>query len=183
MAGGRAGRRRGEGVGAAFPRLRSTGADADSGVELSNVQRHALADSAIEIGISRLLGYRVAWMQSKKLVPNYEASMGKVFGSELTQRNARRAINVLGLAGQLRPQSDHAVMNGLFCQLYMSSASSTMRSAHACVLSSICASVGFAAAPISSSGRLRPDEAIRVRTPPGQSTETYTCESSAASWG
>ena len=100
--------------------------DGDGGVEPSSVQRHALAESAVEIAISRLLGYRVAWMQSKSLVPNYEASMGKAFGSELSQRNACRGINVLGLAGQLRPQSDHTVMNGLFCQLYMSTVSATI---------------------------------------------------------
>ena len=122
----RSGVGRAAGVDRAFQRLRAHVADGDSGVEPSNVQRHALVESAIEIAISRLLGYRVAWMQSKSLVPNYEASMGKAFGSELSQRNARRGINVLGLAGQLRPQSDHAVMNGLFCQLYMSTVSSTI---------------------------------------------------------
>ena len=95
----RSGVGRAAGVDRAFQRLRAHVADGDSGVEPSNVQRHALVESAIEIAISRLLGYRVAWMQSKSLVPNYEASMGKAFGSELSQRNARRGINVLGLCG------------------------------------------------------------------------------------
>src|SRR5690606_27390637 len=56
----------------------------------SNVNRLALADTALEVEIGRLYGYRVAWMQSKGLVPNYEASMSKAFNSELSQRNARR---------------------------------------------------------------------------------------------
>ena len=122
----RSGVGRAAGVDRAFQRLLTHVADGDGGVEPSSVQRHALAESAVEIAISRLLGYRVAWMQSKSLVPNYEASMGKAFGSELSQRNACRGINVLGLAGQLRPQSDHTVMNGLFCQLYMSTVSATI---------------------------------------------------------
>ena len=40
-------------------------------------------------------------MQSQGLVPNYESSMAKVFGSELMQRTALRGITLLGLAGSL----------------------------------------------------------------------------------
>ena len=93
---------------------------------LTNVQRHTLADTATETEVGRFLGYRVGWMQSKGLVPNYEASMSKAFNSELGQRNARRGINILGLAGALKPQSQHAVMGGMFCQLYMSTVPSTI---------------------------------------------------------
>jgi alkylation response protein AidB-like acyl-CoA dehydrogenase len=65
-------------------------------------------------------------MQSQSLVPNYESSMSKAFNSELTQRNARRGINLLGLHGALRPESDHAVLEGQYCRLYMSSVSATI---------------------------------------------------------
>ena len=37
-----------------------------------------------------MLSYRVAWLQSQGQVPNYEASVAKMYGSELAQRLARR---------------------------------------------------------------------------------------------
>ena len=88
--------------------------------------RHKLAELKIEFEVGRLLSYRVAWMQGQGLVPNYEASMAKMYNAELTQRNARRAINMLGLYGTLRPESKHAMRGGQFCQLYMSTVSSTI---------------------------------------------------------
>ncbi len=100
--------------------------DASNGVALSNVQRATMADTAVEVEIARFLGYRVGWMQSRGLVPNYEASMSKAYGSELNQRVARRGINILGLPGTLKPSSPHAVMSGRYCQLYMSTVSSTI---------------------------------------------------------
>jgi alkylation response protein AidB-like acyl-CoA dehydrogenase len=63
--------------------------------------RHALADVALSFEVGRLMSYRVAWMQSRGLVPNYEASMAKTFGTELHQRMARVAFATLGLRGQL----------------------------------------------------------------------------------
>ena len=92
----------------------------------STISRHSLAGTAIELEVGRYLGYRVAWMQGQNLVPNYESSMSKAFNSELTQRNARRGINLLGLHGALMPESDHAVLEGQYCRLYMSSVSATI---------------------------------------------------------
>ena len=88
--------------------------------------RAALAEQYIETEIARYLSYRVAWMQSQSLVPNYEASMSKVYGSEFQQRTARMGINVLGLAGTLKPASPHAKLEGAFCQMYMSSVARTI---------------------------------------------------------
>ena len=63
--------------------------------------RLALADVALSFEVGRLMSYRVAWMQSRGLVPNYEASMAKTFGTELHQRMARVAYTTLGLRGQV----------------------------------------------------------------------------------
>jgi alkylation response protein AidB-like acyl-CoA dehydrogenase len=62
--------------------------------------RQGLAERRIEVEASRLLSYRVAWMQGAGLIPNYEASMSKVFGSELGQRIALFGLKLLGLSGQ-----------------------------------------------------------------------------------
>ena len=90
------------------------------------INRQHLADTHIEINVARLLGYRVSWMQSQDLVPNHESSISKLFGTELQQRNARRGINMLGLAGQLRPGSKHAPMGGELCYSYMATVSRTI---------------------------------------------------------
>ncbi len=91
-----------------------------------DVHRHQLTESAIDMEVGKYLSYRVAWMQSRGLVPNYESSMQKMFGSESAQRSARRGINMLGLAGALKPGSPHAVLSGQFCQAYMQTVSLTI---------------------------------------------------------
>jgi alkylation response protein AidB-like acyl-CoA dehydrogenase len=90
------------------------------------VARLNLADTATEIEIGRMFGYRVAWMQGKGLVPNYEASMSKAFNTELSQRNARRSINALGLYGGLRPGNPQAPLDGRYCITYISTVSATI---------------------------------------------------------
>ena len=91
-----------------------------------DVHRHQLTESAIEMEVGKYLSYRVAWMQSRELVPNYESSMQKMFGSEAAQRVAQRGINMLGLAGALKPGSPHAVLNGQFCQAYIQTVALTI---------------------------------------------------------
>ena len=65
------------------------------------VTRNALSDLWIGIEASRLLSYRVGWMQSQGQVPNAEASMVKVFGSELACAITNVGTNLLGLGGGL----------------------------------------------------------------------------------
>ncbi len=86
--------------------------------------RHELADIGTGFAVGRLMCYRVAWMQSKGMIPNYEASMAKMFGTELQQRLARVAINSMGLAGQLRGQS--APLGGAVSQYYLQAVSLTI---------------------------------------------------------
>jgi alkylation response protein AidB-like acyl-CoA dehydrogenase len=87
--------------------------------------RHGLAEIGVGFQVGRLLSYRVAWMQSRKLVPNYEASMSKLFGTELQQRLARLAINAMGLHGQLRG-GPWAPLAGRIAMYYLSTVSLTI---------------------------------------------------------
>jgi alkylation response protein AidB-like acyl-CoA dehydrogenase len=87
--------------------------------------RNALADIHLSFATGRLLSYRVAWMQSRGLVPNYEASMAKTLGTELHQRLARVAINTLGLRGQVLA-GEHAPIDGSIPQFYLSTVSLTI---------------------------------------------------------
>jgi alkylation response protein AidB-like acyl-CoA dehydrogenase len=87
--------------------------------------RHALADIGMSFSVGRLLSYRVAWMQSRGLVPNYEASMAKTLGTELHQRMARVAYTTLGLRGQVL-DGEWAPMHGQVPQTVLSSVSLTI---------------------------------------------------------
>ncbi len=83
-----------------FKALRSGAFDAGL-IERPTQWRHRMADLYIELEAGQWMARRVAYMQSKGLVPNYEASMSKTFNSELGQRVADFGVNVFGLAGQL----------------------------------------------------------------------------------
>ena len=84
------------------------------------VERHMEAEAA------RLLAYNVAWMQGQGLVPNKEASISKVFGSETLQRVTSTAMEVLGLYGQLRPGDRRAPLMGRVPENWMFSFSHTI---------------------------------------------------------
>ncbi len=88
--------------------------------------RHQLADLKVEFEVGRLLAYRVAWMQGQNLVPNYEASVSKMYGSELAQRLANAGVRLLGLGGQLAPGSPWAPLQGSFQTLYLNAAGLTI---------------------------------------------------------
>ena len=88
--------------------------------------RHRLADLAIEVEVSRLISYNVAFMQAQGLVPNKEASMGKAFGTELQQHVAGAGMNLMGLYGQLEPGSKYAPLAGRVERAYLTSVSATI---------------------------------------------------------
>jgi alkylation response protein AidB-like acyl-CoA dehydrogenase len=73
------------------------------GGRLPSPVRHRLAELKIEVETGRLLSYRVAWLQSSGLVPNYQASIAKLYGTELQQRLANAGLHLLNAAGQFRP--------------------------------------------------------------------------------
>ena len=74
--------------------------------------RDLLAEVYVETEVARLIAYNVAWMQSRGLVPNKEASMSKVYGSENYQRVAAAGLKVLGLYGQLTGEDEWALLHG-----------------------------------------------------------------------
>ncbi|GIW17526.1 acyl-CoA dehydrogenase family protein [Tepidiforma sp.] len=74
--------------------------------------RHELAERYLEFEIGRWLCYRVAQMQSEGKVPNAEASVSKIFGTELQRQMGITGLRVLGLPGQLEPGSRWAPLRG-----------------------------------------------------------------------
>lgn len=99
--------------------VRSAGA-ADG--EDRETARHLLAELVIESEVGRFLSYRVASMQARGEVPNAEASMAKVYLSELGHRVYNAGVKVLGLYGSVLPESrSWAHLKGSFGVAYMAS--------------------------------------------------------------
>ena len=74
--------------------------------------RHLLADRSIECDVARLMAYNVAYMQERGLVPNKEASMSKVFGSESLLRTTNACLEILGMYGGLGRDEKWAPLKG-----------------------------------------------------------------------
>ena len=87
--------------------------------EIRRKARLGYAELLIENNVARALGYRIGDMQTRGEHPSYEASMVKVFLSELSQRMYNHGLNALGLSGQLRPGDPHAPLLGEFAENYM----------------------------------------------------------------
>jgi alkylation response protein AidB-like acyl-CoA dehydrogenase len=85
-----------------------------------------LAERYVEVEVARRIAYRVAWMQSRELVPTMEASMSKVFGSETLQRVADTGHKILGLYGSLTREDKWAPLEGLVQEVWRHSFSSTI---------------------------------------------------------
>ncbi len=76
--------------------------------------RQKIADRWIEVEVSRNLAYRIASIQEAGKIPNYEASMGKVYSSELNVRLAHTGFQALQLFGQLYEASKWSKLRARF---------------------------------------------------------------------
>ncbi len=81
--------------------------------------RHKLADLAVEAETGRLIAYRTVWLQAQGRVPNYEASMGKVWMALLGIKVANTGVNLLGAYGQLEPGSGWEQLRGRVLTAYL----------------------------------------------------------------
>ncbi|MFN8555914.1 MAG: acyl-CoA dehydrogenase family protein [Dehalococcoidia bacterium] len=73
-----------------------------------------------------VVSYRVAWMQARGLIPNYESSMSKMYGSEMNQYVANLGTYVLGLKGQLYRGSKYAPNNASVAFAYLHAVQATI---------------------------------------------------------
>ena len=98
----------------------------DETVRRNPAIRHRLADRAIELAAGTNIAYRIPWMQSTGLIPNYEASISKLFGSEFSQRLSLTGVQLLGMYGGLEPESKWAPMKGRLERAYLQAVASTI---------------------------------------------------------
>lgn len=88
---------------------------------LNPIFKRRFAELEAECEIARLLHYRVTWMQSKGMVPNYESAMSKMFSFELHQRISEFGMEVAGQYSQLAANSNRVPMFGRIPSCYLRS--------------------------------------------------------------
>ncbi|MEX1102986.1 MAG: acyl-CoA dehydrogenase family protein, partial [Dehalococcoidia bacterium] len=90
---------------------------AKSGTDVSfernpNVKRE-FVDRWIDCEVAKMLSYRVISMQAANLIPNHEASMCKLFSSELGQKIANLSMHLYGMNGMLRNRAGMGYMQAV----------------------------------------------------------------------
>jgi alkylation response protein AidB-like acyl-CoA dehydrogenase len=101
--------------------------------------RTKLAQLEIEFEIGRLHMYRVAMVMDEGRAPNWESAMAKAYGTAFEQRLASTAIEILGLYGQLAPQSKWVPIQGLAYHSYLSSKGYSLQAGTSEILKNILA--------------------------------------------
>ncbi len=80
--------------------------------------RRRLAQAEADVEVALLMGYEAASLLDSGVIPTVEVSMEKIFTSELRQRIADLAIDVLGPDGLLAYRTAGAPADGKFERLY-----------------------------------------------------------------
>jgi hypothetical protein len=88
--------------------------------------RYELADRAIEAQVEQMLNYQVIGVQARGQIPNKEASIAKLYSTELDQRLAATGLKLLGSYGQLLRDSPHVMMDGRLASMYLYATTSTI---------------------------------------------------------
>ena len=93
---------------------------------LATVHRHRLAQHAVEVAVATMQSYRVASIIAAGGVPNQEASLLKLFLSELDQRIAATGLHVLGPHGAVMPGSPYERLQAQFALTYLTTVPRTI---------------------------------------------------------
>jgi alkylation response protein AidB-like acyl-CoA dehydrogenase len=107
-------------------------AKANAGTNRSTLDRNPLAryeliDRYIEAHVAKMLSYRIVDMQNRGMIPNHEASMAKLFSTELSQRIARTSMKMIGLYGlDYERGSPSAPSNADYSHSYLQSVGQTI---------------------------------------------------------
>ena len=78
-----------------------------------------LAELAIEIEVAYMFFWQTAWMLDQGLLPNIEASVLKLFTTELSQKLASTGAEVMGPYAELERGSKWAPLGGRVCTGYL----------------------------------------------------------------
>ncbi len=101
-------------------------AGAESMLDRNPLVRVELADRLIETEVAQMLSYRVISLQNRGMVPNHEASLLKLFTTEMNQRIARTGMKVIGTYGTLGRGEAKAPRAGGFAGTFIRSIANTI---------------------------------------------------------
>jgi alkylation response protein AidB-like acyl-CoA dehydrogenase len=91
--------------------------------------RTELVDRYVEAGVATLMSYKIVSMQAKEGVPaGHEASVAKLYGTELNQRIYRTGMKLVGMYGQVDAKSagPEPPMRGRIKYMYLRSIANTI---------------------------------------------------------
>jgi alkylation response protein AidB-like acyl-CoA dehydrogenase len=88
--------------------------------------RTELAERFLETEVAMSLSSRVVSMQSKGMIPNYEAAAVKLYSMELNQRIANTGVRLMGMYGQLTRGSKRSAMRGRMEYSYIRNVANTI---------------------------------------------------------
>ena len=88
--------------------------------------RARFAERVIDAEVGMLCSFRIMKMQARGPVPNMEASVAKLFNSEMTQRIARLHMSLLGMYGNLWDPNREEGQREAGAQHYLSAVASTI---------------------------------------------------------
>ncbi|SOX54003.1 acyl-CoA dehydrogenase [Mycobacterium ahvazicum] len=80
--------------------------------------RRRLAQAEADVEVATLMGYEASSILDSGVIPTVEVSVEKIFTSELRQRIANLALDLLGPDGLLAHRSESAPLAGKFERLY-----------------------------------------------------------------
>jgi hypothetical protein len=104
--------------------------------------RHEIAERYIELRVLFNLALRTAHSQDTGQPPGYEASVSKLFGSEVHQRVAQTRLKALGQMGNVW-RGHHAPLDGRYARDYVNSISHTILSGSSEILRNVIATRGL----------------------------------------
>jgi len=105
--------------------------------------RNTIATLEIEFNVGRILCYYVAWTIDQGKVPNYEASVCKIFCTQFEKKLSDVATQLMGLYGQVLPGSKWAPFGGIAPESYLWSPSYTLQGGTVEILKNIIALRGL----------------------------------------
>lgn len=80
--------------------------------------RRKLADIEMRFEVTRVLSYRLSWMQVHKMFTLTEVAITKLLSTEMVYDLANTGMQILGHYGELAPGSKWAELHGWFAHMY-----------------------------------------------------------------
>jgi len=106
-----------------------TAKDGKSTLSHNQALRHELVERYVEAGVATMMSFKIVSIQANEgVAPGHEASVAKLYGTELNQRIQRTGMHVLGMYGQLdaKTEGPEPPLKGRIKYMYLRSIANTI---------------------------------------------------------